>query len=257
MMINQTTEQENNTTWSALSTFFIAMILVICYLLLTGLNLVIASRYQAAQTENNPEQIEHLSTQIMTTLALDGDFNAINYIILTLIFIPIIFWFAKKGSTVTGGNYLGFTALPNSKLFWQFNGLLLGYFILNYIVQTTLGIETPQSIVDLYYSTNYYLIALIAVVICAPFFEEIFFRGFLFQSWQHSKLGGTGTIIVTSILFTLIHAGQYQIPVLILLSILAFILGVARYKSGGIWLPIYLHFANNAFSSVEMYLLMN
>jgi membrane protease YdiL (CAAX protease family) len=98
---------------------------------------------------------------------------------------------------------------------------------------------------------------LIAVVITAPLFEELIFRGFIFKGLENSPLGVIATIIITSTLFTLIHSAQYDLTILAILFPLAVILGLARYRSAGIYLPIYLHFINNLYSCVEIYLFMN
>jgi membrane protease YdiL (CAAX protease family) len=111
--------------------------------------------------------------------------------------------------------------------------------------------------INIYNTTDYLFLLFIAVVIAAPFFEELIFRGFIFKGLASSPLGVIVTIIITSVLFTLIHAGQYDINILVILFPLAIILGVSRYSSGGIYLPIYLHFINNLYSSVTMYLFMN
>ena len=49
-----------------------------------------------------------------------------------------------------------------------------------------------------------------AVVVCAPWGEEIFFRGFLFKGWLHSPLGGWGTVLLTSLIWAVIHL-QYDL----------------------------------------------
>jgi membrane protease YdiL (CAAX protease family) len=161
----------------------------------------------------------------------------------------------RKVSTATA--YFGFDKRPSKKSFINFNLALLGYFVFSYFASNALGIETPQSMIDIYNTTDYLFLLFIVVVIVAPLFEELIFRGFMFKGLKHSPLGITGTIIFTSILFTLFHVGQYDFTILAILFPLAVILGLSRYKSGSIYLPIYLHFMNNLYSSVEMYLFMN
>lgn len=245
-------EQQSIKPWSGNATLWLGLLILVSYLVITGFNVGFVSAFLEPESTSQTDA-EHLMNQ----LVLDGDFNAGNYLFLTVIFAPILLWLGKKRSAVSGANYLGFSTLPSKKVFLQFNGLLIAYFIFTYVMSDLLAIETPKSMIDLYNTTDYFLLAIIAVVFCAPLLEEMFFRGFLFKGWQASRLGTVGAIVITSVLFTLIHAGQYDFTMLAMLSTLAFILGFARYKSGGIWLPIYLHFVNNALSSVEMYFLMN
>lgn len=85
---------------------------------------------------------------------------------------------------------------------------------------------------------------LLAAVVVAPLFEEGFFRGFMFQGLLHSRLGPYGTIFLTNILWTAVHAqvmdfaGLYT---LFLIFALGLILGVARYVENTLWLPIAMH----------------
>lgn len=85
---------------------------------------------------------------------------------------------------------------------------------------------------------------LLAAVIAAPLFEEIFFRGFMFQGLLHSRLGPYGTIFLTNILWTAVHAQVADFAdlyTLFLIFALGLILGVARYVENTLWLPIAMH----------------
>ncbi len=88
------------------------------------------------------------------------------------------------------------------------------------------------------------------VVVGAPFFEEVIYRGFIQTSVRIA--GGTGqrsrwwAIILSSILFASIHIGAvewYALPTLITLAI---ILGVAYERSGRLAVPIVIHSLFNA-----------
>nr|WP_277611316.1 CPBP family intramembrane glutamic endopeptidase [Microbulbifer celer] len=97
--------------------------------------------------------------------------------------------------------------------------------------------------------SKHLLLALI-IVFAAPLLEELVFRGYLFRAWRHSRLGFSGTLLLTSILFALLHAGQYHWIQLSFIFVLALILGVAREKSGSVLLPMLLHLLNNLTSAV-------
>lgn len=86
----------------------------------------------------------------------------------------------------------------------------------------------------------------LAFVFLGPVIEELVFRGYLFQALRHSRLGLWGTLILTSVLFTAIHG--YQYPWITLLHVFAFslLLGMARKKTGSLYVPIALHMLNNA-----------
>jgi membrane protease YdiL (CAAX protease family) len=239
---------EPNQPWSAKATLGLLVLFAIFYLLISVVTVGIGSSIENAQTG---------AKGMSQSLVLDGDFNAINYLVCALLLTPVIFYFSGRKKVTTAAAYLGFTKYPTKKTFIQFNILLISYLIFSHFASDFLAIETPQSMIDIYNSTDYLFLLFIAVVISAPLFEEILFRGFLYKGLKYSPLGTSGAIIITSLLFTLIHAGQYEWSVLAILAPLAFLLGFARLLTGGIYLSIYLHFINNIYAGIGMYLMMN
>ncbi|CAO97618.1 CPBP family intramembrane glutamic endopeptidase [Erwinia tasmaniensis] len=88
----------------------------------------------------------------------------------------------------------------------------------------------------------------LAVVILAPVFEEILFRGFIlhaFLLWAPAQR--LTCSIVTSLFFALLHTQYAHLQTLISLTVLSLLLCAARLISGGLKLPIYLHMLNNFF----------
>jgi membrane protease YdiL (CAAX protease family) len=251
------TQNEINKPWSAKATLGLTLLIFILYFIISIIVLGIAAGIEVASSGLNSENTLDLGSSISQQLALDGDFNAINYMLTALCLSPLIFYFAKRKKISTAAAYLGFDKRPNRSTFINFNLAILAYFIFSYFASSALAIETPQSMISIYNSTDYLWLLFIAVVIIAPIFEELLFRGFIYKGLESSPLGIIGTIIITSVLFTLIHSGQYDLTILTIIFPLAIIIGLARYCSGGIYLPIYLHFANNLYSAVHMHLLMN
>lgn len=93
----------------------------------------------------------------------------------------------------------------------------------------------------------------IAIVVFAPAFEEIFFRGFLFAGFSRSRIGIVGTTVLTSLLWTLMHVGS---PIYAILTVFALgiLLGIARYKSESIWSPLIMHAVNNLIGMIGIVL---
>lgn len=90
-----------------------------------------------------------------------------------------------------------------------------------------------------------------ATVVVAPMFEETFFRGFLFRGLAESRLGVTGTILVTAAIWASIHLqyGAYEIAWIFVLGIL---LGAARHRTGSLWVPLAIHAAVNLGASIQV-----
>ena len=90
---------------------------------------------------------------------------------------------------------------------------------------------------------NYNLILLISTCIIAPIFEELLFRGLILQTLR--RYGNVFAIIVTSLLFALMHGNIPQaVPVFFLSVVICF----AVIKTGSLWTGIAIHFLNNALS---------
>lgn len=90
----------------------------------------------------------------------------------------------------------------------------------------------------------------VSSVLLAPLLEEVIFRGCAFKLLRHAWPGKWGTVLLTSLLFMLIHVGQYGPIVLALMFLLGVLLGVAREKSGSLLVPIILHSLNNLVSCI-------
>lgn len=127
--------------------------------------------------------------------------------------------------------------------------LLLAVFLVAQIaVVGLLGIEPSEFMQSL--AGSRHLPLTLVVVLAAPLLEELVFRGYLFTAWRHSRLGFSGTLLLTSTLFALWHWGQYHWVQTAFIFILALILGYAREKSGSVLLPMLLHSLNNLVSAI-------
>jgi len=94
------------------------------------------------------------------------------------------------------------------------------------------------------------LLLLIAAVVVAPIGEEIMFRGFLFRGWASSRLGVTGTIVVTSAIWAAIHV-QYDWYGIVQVFCLGLLFGWVRARSGSTRLTMMMHSACNIAATVE------
>lgn len=86
------------------------------------------------------------------------------------------------------------------------------------------------------------VLLVLVVVVGAPVVEEIVYRGSL-QTRLVQGFGVSVGIVVTALLFALIHLAPVEIPGLF---VFALVLGIARHKTGTLGLPIVTHLAFNA-----------
>lgn len=78
--------------------------------------------------------------------------------------------------------------------------------------------------------------------------EEFFFRGIIYGSLK--KFGKTVAIVVSSVLFSLIHGNLVQIPFAFVVGL---ILGYITAEADSIWPAVIVHFINNFMSCVISY----
>ena len=87
--------------------------------------------------------------------------------------------------------------------------------------------------------------AIIAVVIGAPFAEELLFRGLLFGALLRSGVSLIATLLLTNAMWTALHAG-YSFVGLTEVFMAGLILSVARVVTGSVWPAISIHMFYNA-----------
>jgi membrane protease YdiL (CAAX protease family) len=82
------------------------------------------------------------------------------------------------------------------------------------------------------------------VVLAAPVFEELIFRGLLWNTFEEST-GPWRALLITSLLF----AGYHVVPIhVVSVFSTGVFLGLLRLLSGSIWPSMFAHFINNALS---------
>lgn len=113
------------------------------------------------------------------------------------------------------------------------------------------GTSASEFVLDMYAASTTPLLLIFAIVVAAPVFEEVLFRGLLFAGWSRSRLGATGTILLTTVLWTGIHLqyGAYELGQVFAIGIL---LGFARYRTGSLLVPIAMHVALNLAATAQM-----
>jgi len=79
----------------------------------------------------------------------------------------------------------------------------------------------------------------------APASEELAFRGFLLPALAKSGLGFAGAAVVTSAMWTVLHAG-YSVAGLLEVFLIGLYLSAALWRTGSLWVPLVCHGLYNA-----------
>lgn len=93
------------------------------------------------------------------------------------------------------------------------------------------------------------IFACIAIVVAAPIFEELIFRGIILDGLLSSQTP-TKAIVISSILFGVVHLNPWQFVSAFMIGVFS---GWVYYKTKNLTLSILIHFVNNAFAFGSMY----
>ncbi len=162
---------------------------------------------------------------------------------------PLVFFaWLKKGITIKE-YFSWYRVEPHIALKW------IGIFILCVICSDLVAYLSghdivPEWAVDTYSSAGFVPLLWLALIVAAPLYEEVLFRGFIFKGIQYSKAGPVWAIIVTSLVWASIHT-QYEIYHIVTIFLFGLLLGYVRLKSNSILLPIGLHSLMNLFATIE------
>ncbi|MDH2345608.1 type II CAAX endopeptidase family protein [Bradyrhizobium sp. SSUT18] len=116
------------------------------------------------------------------------------------------------------------------------------------VTSRSLGREaTPGFMTDLLKSgrdKGAAVLLLLAFSVAAPMSEEVLARGFLFRGWSASFLRVPGAIVLSSLVWTVVHL-QYDMYFLAEVFSIGLWFGYMRYRANSLWLTIALHALNN------------
>lgn len=128
--------------------------------------------------------------------------------------------------------------------------VLAAFVVASDLLTTSLGRPiVPEFMTDVYASSSP-LLLLVALVIAAPLFEEIFFRGFLLGALVASGVHTLVAVIASALVWAVIHL-QYDLYGIGTILAMGLLLGAARLKTGSIVPSIAMHSLANAIAFAE------
>lgn len=151
--------------------------------------------------------------------------------------------------------YLGLRGI-NARTVLMAIVVIAAYIMLSGLLNTLLEKPVPESMLNVYRTSVWPVLFWLAVVVFTPVFEEIFFRGFLFEGFYQSRIGSAGAIGLTSISWALLHF-QYDLHGMLEILVMGIILGIMRLKSRSLWGPVIMHALNNAVATFLVALYVN
>ncbi len=219
----------------------------VVFALFCFLQILVVSVFASLEKVQHPE----LDLEVYArSLSSNGLCLAISEIVSGLICVPLTLFFAKLRKNISVKDYIGFRELLKSE--WVKWLLILAAFLfLSDGVSLLLHQPiVPPFMVDAYKTASSLSLLLFAIIIIAPIFEEIFFRGFLFQGIRYSRLGPIGAVLITSFFWAAIHL-QYDAYGITTVFALGLLFGIARFKTDSIHLLMVMHSIASLVATME------
>ncbi|RTL50290.1 MAG: CPBP family intramembrane metalloprotease [Bradyrhizobiaceae bacterium] len=162
-------------------------------------------------------------------------------------------WLATRAARMPFADYLALRAPP-----WKL--LLIGVVLLAILVEgwDVVAKATGRDVAPGFMgevltsarADNTLWLLVLAFCVAAPITEEFFVRGFLYRGWSESFLRPAGAIILSSLVWTLMHL-QYDWFFLGEVFSIGVLLGVMRYCGNSVWLTVVLHGLNNLAATIQ------
>lgn len=173
-----------------------------------------------------------------------GMLVSVSLIISAIVGVGLIFIVVKVRRDVTIAEYLGFRSISVRTVLVVL-AISMAFILVSVLVNTGFNRSSESDIMVKAYTTSVWPVLFwVAVVIIGPFFEELLFRGFLFEGFKQSRIGVVGTIILTSLVWAGFHL-QYRLFDIAWIFVLGVIFGIVRHKTGSLWAPMIMHALNN------------
>jgi len=141
---------------------------------------------------------------------------------------------------------------PPARLVLIWSAVLAALLVATDLTSYLLGRPLVPEVVVGVYRTTWLPGLLFAFVVLAPVGEETLFRGFLYTGIAASRAGPNVAILISAVIFALIHALQYDWYGVCSVGALGLFLGVVRKQSQSLFLAMFFHAVANAVGTLEV-----
>jgi len=231
--------------WGIWGTVGWGLLVAVVFIVLQGL---VLAGFVVREVAGNPDADIYMAAK---GLEANGYVMALATLVTTPLCIGLIVLLVRLRKGPTIARYLGLkTIAPRTMLFWL--GIVTLFAVLAEFLAHLAGWPfMPDFMVDAYATAYFPPLFWIALIVAAPLFEEVFFRGFLFEGFQRSRAGPIGAVFLTSLAWTILHVqyGAYELSAIFALGI---IFGLARWKTQSIYPPLAMHALFNLLAMAQL-----
>jgi uncharacterized protein len=208
--------------------------------------LVVAAVFVAAQVLTTGVVALHGKGELKE----DGYVLSISTFASALVCVPLLLGIAKLKQGTNLRDYFALRAVTARTLF-AWIGITLALLALSDGLTWLLGKPiVPEFMKGIHATADPLWLLWLALVVAAPLFEETFFRGFLFTGLAASAAGPTGAIVITSASWAAIHL-QYDFYGIATLFVVGVAFGLARLRTGSLYVPLALHAMTNLIAAAQ------
>ena len=237
----------NQNYWGPVTTIFLSFLIITIYFFLQSGTSFLLINYTGIQAPPTKEMI--LSGRI----PISGLVLSISILIAAPLCIVVTTFFILSKKSLSLKEYLGLKRPSLKELFTWLFVLILTTFSFELLSRFLNRQVVSEEMITAFKTARSLPLFCAAVVIIGPLFEEILFRGFAFEGLRTSSLGPIGAVMITSLLWSVIHF-QYDWYGMLNIFILGLVFGITRLKTGSLIITIAIHWLNNLASAVEMML---
>jgi membrane protease YdiL (CAAX protease family) len=127
----------------------------------------------------------------------------------------------------------------------MFTNIINSYFT---AIFTQMGAEVPEAPQTMEMTLTSLGLNLLSVAVLPALLEEMVYRGYILRTLR--PYGNVFAIVVSSMLFSLMHGNLRQVPFAFIVGL---VLGFLYVLTDNIWMTITVHFANNSISLLMEY----
>lgn len=238
------TNSRNDATWGFQGTLIWGVIISLAFVATQSIviGLFIALQYQDVPAAEY--------AALVTSLQYDGMVLSLCTFATLVVCSCLMFGIIrlKRNSSIT--RYLGLQPASRANIKYWFLvviALLVCSDLLTLLVGKSI---VPEFMSSAYASIESKWILWVALIVAAPLFEELFFRGFVISGLSTSFVGTTGAILISSAAWAAVHL-QYDLYGMATIFIFGLVLGTARVISGSVLLTVGLHSFINLVATTE------
>lgn len=222
-------------TWDFMETLFVVLVAYGVHIVAGQLILTVILSIPSAMRGLSSDQIDVLWNQ--------SNWQSAGVIASAPAAVAVL-WIAIRKARRDFSDYLALNWPRPREIMISLGVTVVMFFLQSLLTYLVLGGQQP--------STNAYavgggagglLLMLVAGCIAAPVVEELVIRGFMFRGWSQTFLGPIGTVVLTSILWSVVHPYDGLGRLHIFLDGLA--LGYFRWRWNSTWLAVIMHSTHN------------